>query len=108
MNRLTLFLALSLAACGGTPEPAKEAPASAEMPHDGAIKHDGDAMPADGHMKDDAMPHDGDAKPMYACPMHPDVTAHEPGDCSKCGMALVEQEAHDHASHDHGEGDDGH
>ncbi|TNE89984.1 MAG: hypothetical protein EP330_09875 [Deltaproteobacteria bacterium] len=101
MTRLTLFLALSLAGCSGTSEPRDEAPANAEMPHDGAMKHDG-AMPAAGHTKDDAVPHHGDAKPMYACPMHLDVTAHEPGDCSKCGMALVQQEAHDHASHDHG------
>ena len=31
----------------------------------------------------------GDA--AYACPMHSDVTAAEPGKCSKCGMALRKQ-----------------
>ena len=29
----------------------------------------------------------------YACPMHPDVTASGPGDCPKCGMALVRKES---------------
>jgi transcription initiation factor IIE alpha subunit len=24
----------------------------------------------------------------YSCPMHPEVTGHTPGKCSKCGMAL--------------------
>jgi len=33
----------------------------------------------------------GDAGPAtsYACPMHPDVTASEPGSCPKCGMQLL-------------------
>jgi FtsP/CotA-like multicopper oxidase with cupredoxin domain len=32
-----------------------------------------------------------DAAPVtsYACPMHPDVTASEPGSCPKCGMQLL-------------------
>jgi FtsP/CotA-like multicopper oxidase with cupredoxin domain len=58
----------------------------------------------------------GDDSPasVYACPMHPEVTAAEPGTCPKCGMKLVaadapqvpvseppEGAAH---SHDHGDG----
>jgi FtsP/CotA-like multicopper oxidase with cupredoxin domain len=33
----------------------------------------------------------GDARPAsaYACPMHPEVTAAEPGTCPRCGMKLV-------------------
>jgi transcription initiation factor IIE alpha subunit len=26
---------------------------------------------------------------FYACPMHPDIVAHEPGKCPKCGMELT-------------------
>jgi len=29
----------------------------------------------------------------YACPMHPDVTASEPGKCPKCGMKLIAAQA---------------
>ncbi|MCT8988523.1 efflux RND transporter periplasmic adaptor subunit [Shewanella phaeophyticola] len=28
----------------------------------------------------------------YYCPMHPEVTSHEPGSCPKCGMFLIEKE----------------
>lgn len=37
----------------------------------------------------------------FTCPMHPNETANSPGKCARCGMDLVEAEAHDHASHDH-------
>ncbi len=30
---------------------------------------------------------------LYQCPMHPDVTSHEPGDCPICGMRLVKVDA---------------
>ena len=30
---------------------------------------------------------------FYECPMHPDVTSSSPGDCPKCGMALVRRES---------------
>jgi hypothetical protein len=26
---------------------------------------------------------------MYVCPMHPEITSNKPGNCTKCGMALV-------------------
>jgi hypothetical protein len=29
------------------------------------------------------------AKLTYTCPMHPDVASSKPGNCPKCGMALV-------------------
>jgi Cu(I)/Ag(I) efflux system membrane fusion protein len=28
---------------------------------------------------------------QYTCPMHSDVVSDKPGNCSKCGMALVEK-----------------
>ncbi|KRT55552.1 efflux RND transporter periplasmic adaptor subunit [endosymbiont of Ridgeia piscesae] len=51
----------------------------------------------------------------YVCPMHPNETSHKPGNCSICGMFLVESTAagsvegmemdpameHDHAGHQH-------
>ena len=52
----------------------------------------------------------------YACPMHPEVTASEPGTCPKCGMRLVPadvlpasglHEGHAHGGHDHGDHGDG-
>jgi len=33
------------------------------------------------------------AKPLYHCPMHPEVTADEPGKCPICGMDLVRVDA---------------
>lgn len=29
---------------------------------------------------------------VYTCPMHPDVTSDEPGECPICGMDLVPKE----------------
>src|SRR5690349_17317709 len=28
---------------------------------------------------------------VYTCPMHPDVTSDRPGQCPRCGMALVQR-----------------
>jgi FtsP/CotA-like multicopper oxidase with cupredoxin domain len=54
------------------------------------------------------------APTVYACPMHPEVTAAEPGTCPKCGMKLVPSDAAPASppepgqgvahSHDHGDG----
>ena len=50
----------------------------------------------------------------YACPMHPEVTATEPGTCPTCGMKLVASDApppaaepgqgEPHGGHEHGDG----
>jgi len=31
------------------------------------------------------------ASVQYTCPMHPDVVRDKPGNCPRCGMALVEK-----------------
>lgn len=35
----------------------------------------------------------GGTSVIYSCTMHPDVTTSSPGDCPKCGMALVRRES---------------
>lgn len=52
------------------------------------------------------------ADAVYVCPMHPEVTAREPGKCPKCGMKLVPRKAdasmddssHSSGAHAHGHG----
>jgi hypothetical protein len=34
-------------------------------------------------------------KAVYTCTMHPEVRSDKPGDCPKCGMALVKMETAD-------------
>jgi hypothetical protein len=44
------------------------------------------------------------AQGAYVCPMHPEVTAAEPGRCPKCGMKLVpraEEPQHEEHPHEH-------
>ncbi len=101
-----LFLALPLVfsiACDAESEtpapPAAATPAKVDKPH-GDHHTKADAPAAHGHHGDEAKTA---TTAMYACPMHPDITSDEPGDCSKCGMALKPQEAHDHSKHEHGE-----
>ena len=36
-----------------------------------------------------AQHHDSDAKQLYTCKMHPEIVRATPGQCPKCGMALV-------------------
>jgi len=43
-----------------------------------------------------------ESKKKYICPMHPDIIANAPGQCSKCGMILVKKEEEgNHSSMDH-------
>lgn len=37
--------------------------------------------------------HSGHAAAVYSCPMHPDVVSDRPGQCPRCGMALVKRDA---------------
>ena len=45
-------------------------------------------MPVAQALNDPSNPHAAEAA-VYACPMHPEVTATTPGACAKCGMTLV-------------------
>lgn len=38
---------------------------------------------------DHSDPAGEEPRAMYVCPMHPEVTSNAPGNCPKCGMALV-------------------
>ena len=94
----TTILTLFLVACGSGGEATPAEPPSG---HSAKASDQTRGAPA----KDEAAP--ANAKSGYACPMHPDVTSEQPGECPKCGMKLTKQEEHDHASHEHGEGGHG-
>jgi hypothetical protein len=86
MHQTFTLAFLFLAACG-TSEPVEPVPAAE---HDlSPAKTAGDAM-------------------AYVCPMHPEVSAAEAGDCSKCGMKLVKPDEKPSKGHDGHEGHEGH
>jgi hypothetical protein len=67
-----------------------EVPAS--LPLMTAHQHDHGSASAPGASADKAATGDqdaGDGETAWFCPMHPDVTASEAGQCRKCGMTLV-------------------
>lgn len=68
MKLFSIFLVAILAMLGGC-EPS--GPTNTETARDHALKH---------------------TQPGYVCPMHPQVTAQEPGSCPICGMDLVQRE----------------
>lgn len=43
------------------------------------------------HGTGESPAHEPSAATKYNCPMHPDVVQDKPGNCPKCGMALVEK-----------------
>ena len=48
----------------------------------------GDKKAGNGNQQHDSTVTNQDADPVFACPMHPEVTGREGGACSKCGMKL--------------------
>jgi Cu(I)/Ag(I) efflux system membrane fusion protein len=67
--RAALLLGLTLAGCGGEPQPSESL---AEALDDSALEH--------------GRKH---ADPKYVCPMHPQIVREQPGSCPICGMDLV-------------------
>lgn len=51
-------------------------------------------------IEDTASPKQQEVALAYACPMHPEVTSDQPGQCSKCGMDLVKQDTDQHEHDD--------
>ena len=51
--------------------------------------------------KTNSETHEHADKVQYTCSMHPEVVEDEPGDCPKCGMALVEKKEENHENHNH-------
>ncbi len=39
-------------------------------------------------------------KESYACPMHPEVTSDQPGNCTKCNLKMVKQKSKNYKGHD--------
>jgi hypothetical protein len=49
------------------------------------------AAPVAGHDHSSGASATPASEAMYSCPMHPEVTSDKPGNCPKCGMALVKK-----------------
>jgi hypothetical protein len=76
---LWILFGCTSAACSPGPVPISQSPRDPSNPS----APEGVAPPS-------AMNDTGDAgAAVYACPMHPEVTAPVPGRCPKCGMNLV-------------------
>jgi mono/diheme cytochrome c family protein len=71
---------------GDAVEAEVEAPV-AEAPVEDAQAEEADAVEADDHGEHSDH---ADAAEMWVCPMHPEVTSDSPGNCSICGMNLVQ------------------
>ncbi|MCZ8131783.1 MAG: efflux RND transporter periplasmic adaptor subunit [Steroidobacteraceae bacterium] len=81
----SLLVAATLTGCG---ERAAEAPAAdgAATPAPGAAPAGGSAASErDAALREHALLH----AQGYTCPMHPEITSDEPGECPICGMDLV-------------------
>lgn len=92
MRLFVLLLALALAACGGSSSDADPKPAPAATDESGASEADHGAHDHAGETegKEAGGAKTDEAQAAFYCPMHPEVTAEEPGQrCGKCNMFLV-------------------
>jgi len=65
---------------------------SAPMHHDHQPRHQSGTGTEPMDMSDAGAPSaapSADAATVYTCPMHPEVTSNQPGQCPKCGMKLL-------------------
>jgi hypothetical protein len=124
MKRLTttlplLILLLVLGGCVQTrtiAPPGLGHPAAAESepfafsppanPFATAIVSDANVAPGEAMTDMPETTHDGAEPPsaltVYSCPMHAAIRSDRPGDCPKCGMALVPTKTSAPGRHDHG------
>lgn len=66
--------------------PPEQAPAAGQTPAAAQTTTPPAAPGADPHAGHKMQ--DSTVKPLYVCPMHPEVTSSKPGKCPKCGMNL--------------------
>lgn len=102
---LLVFFVLggAVAACSPAPAPVAHAandPSNPDAPEGTPVLSSASSPTPHAHHEGAsplAAPHEGHADPadapamdtVYVCPMHPDVTSKEPGECPKCHMKLV-------------------
>lgn len=53
-----------------------------------------------GQIEDTTSTKQQEVAEAYTCPMHPEVTSDQPGQCPKCGMDLVKKEDNTHTHDD--------
>ncbi len=94
--RFVPIVAVALTACAAAPPPSSQSahdpssPGAEETP----VLTASAATTAPTATGAPASGDGADAGVVYACPMHPEVTATEPGHrCPKCGMALVPRQS---------------
>ncbi|MBI3271204.1 MAG: hypothetical protein HYZ53_19530 [Planctomycetes bacterium] len=74
-----------------TPTAGEEAAWSLRVSRDGELLFEESLQPASAPTPPGASPGVGRQEGQFTCPMHPEVRLAQPGECPKCGMALVRQ-----------------